>query len=218
MIMSYKCLNTYQLTLFVLQLDHRQVICLCIKKLLHDVEPNPGPNKIKVITLNCRGLGDINKFHLLLNRCYDVMSKMTAVIMLQETMIPNDNYLKLAWRGKYIFTPGTNNSKGCITLLNNEIKVEHIHHLGNRGHYFTVSGLNGDYPTIIMNLYAPNAFGADKFDFFIEAFEIIATYDCDIIIAGDLNVTLRPTDRFNRGVTQGEERLATMILDYVCCY
>jgi len=198
-----------------LSLDQRHVGCLLKNKLRNDIEPNPGPNRLNVITLNCRGLGNIDKFRLILNRCYDITSKTTAIIMLQETMITDDNYLKLAWRGKYVFTSGTKNSKGCITLMNNEMKIEHIHHLGNRGHYFTATGLDGDRPTIIMNLYAPNGFGIDKFDFFVEAFDIIAAYDCDVLIAGDLNVTLRPSDRFNRGVTQAEERLAAVLLDYL---
>ncbi len=209
------CFLTICLSSISLHCDWRHVSWFCMKKLSNNIEPNPGPNKLKVITLNCRGLGNIDKFRLILNRCYDIMNRMSVVVMLQETMILDDNYLKMAWRGKYVLTPGTKNSKGCITLTNNDIKIEHIHHLGNRGHYFTATGLNGDHSTIIMNLYAPNGFGVDKFDFFIEAFDIIAAYDCDILIAGDLNVTLKPCDRFNRGVTQSEERLAAMILDYL---
>jgi len=84
-------------------------------KLQNDVETNPGPeNKIKlnVITQNCNGLGNIDKMRLLLNKIKALSVAGDQIVMLQETMIATDNYIKLAWRGKYILTPGTGNSKG----------------------------------------------------------------------------------------------------------
>ena len=42
--------------------------------LMHDIETNPGPGeKLKIITIHCRGLGEIEKFRLLLNKAYDMM-------------------------------------------------------------------------------------------------------------------------------------------------
>jgi len=33
-------------------------------KLMNDIETNPGPGeKLRVVTINCRGLGEINKAH-----------------------------------------------------------------------------------------------------------------------------------------------------------
>jgi len=41
---------------------------------MHDIETNPGPGeKLKIITIHCRGLGEIEKFRLLLNKSYDMM-------------------------------------------------------------------------------------------------------------------------------------------------
>ena len=48
--------------------------------------------------------------------------------MIQETMITNSRYLDLAWRGKYVFTPGTGNSQGCITLTHNDVTITDIEH------------------------------------------------------------------------------------------
>jgi hypothetical protein len=44
--------------------------CSNIKSnLMHDIETNPGPGKkLKIITINCRGLGKIKKFRLSLNK------------------------------------------------------------------------------------------------------------------------------------------------------
>jgi hypothetical protein len=41
---------------------------------MHDIETNPGPGeKLKIITIHCRGLGEIEKLRLLLNKAYDMI-------------------------------------------------------------------------------------------------------------------------------------------------
>ena len=66
---------------------------------MNDIETNPGPGeKLRVVTINCRGLGDINKFRLLLNKAYDMMQKGSLIMMIQETMVTNSRYLDLAWK------------------------------------------------------------------------------------------------------------------------
>jgi hypothetical protein len=53
--------------------------------LMHDIESNPRPGeKLKIITINCRGLGEIEKFRLLLNKAYDVMQKGKLIMMIHE--------------------------------------------------------------------------------------------------------------------------------------
>jgi len=189
---------------------------------MHDIEPNPGPNQtlkirkstLTVITLNCRGLGVTEKFRLMLNKAYDLMSKGETIIMLQETMVTSNNYLQLAWRGKHVFTPGTGNSQGCITLVNSDANIEHIYQIGNRGHYFTYSSDNVE-TLVVMNIYAPSGFNDAKMQFFEDIFSTISTYDCDVLVAGDMNVTLRPSDRHCRGVTNAEELSAELVKDYI---
>jgi hypothetical protein len=57
---------------------------------MHDIETNPGPGEtLKIFTINCRGLGEIEKFSLLLNRAYGIMQKGKMIMMIQETMITN---------------------------------------------------------------------------------------------------------------------------------
>ncbi len=172
---------------------------------------------LTVITLNCHGLGSVDKFRLVLNKANEYVNKGNTIILLQETMITNENYLKLAWRGKSVFTPGTGNSQGCITLTNSDANIEHIYHLGNRGHYFIYSSLMTDV-TVIMNIYAPTgSTGSNdvKTEFFNDAFNTLGNYDCDIIMGGDMNVTLCHADRHRRGVMPAEEQLAEMIKEFV---
>ncbi len=149
-----------------------------------------------------------------LTMAYDLMSKGEAIIMLQETMVTSNNYLQLAWRGKHVFTPGTGNSQGCITLVNSDANIEHIYQIGNRGHYFTYSSDNVE-TLVVMNIYAPSGFNDAKMQFFEDIFSTISTYDCDILVAGDMNVTLRPSDRYCRGVTNAEELTAELVKDYI---
>jgi len=52
------------------------------------------------------------------------------IAMLQETMTIHDRYLTMAWRGKYVHTPDTGNSQGCITLLTNDAQITCIKHNG----------------------------------------------------------------------------------------
>jgi len=50
--------------------ENQHLAKIIMAKLMHDIKSNPGPIRkvsLKVITLNCRGLGDIDKFRLLLN-------------------------------------------------------------------------------------------------------------------------------------------------------
>jgi hypothetical protein len=56
--------------------SQRHLISNIINNLMYDIETNPGPGeKLKIITINCRGLGEIKKFRLLFNRAYDIMQK-----------------------------------------------------------------------------------------------------------------------------------------------
>ncbi len=98
-------------------------------------------------------------------------------------------------------------------MLNSEATADHIHQLGNRGHYFTYLHNNED-PIIVMNIYAPNGFNDNKINYFCNVFETIGQYDCDIIVGGDFNATLNDSDRHNRGVTVRETEVATLIKEF----
>ncbi len=188
---------------------------------MHDIELNPGPIRaarsdmnLTIISLNCRGLGKVDKFRLLLNKAYELVKKGNFILMLQETMVVDETYLSMAWRGQYAFTPGTGKSQGCITLTNASNKIEHVNHYGNRGHDFILS-IPNENPILVVNLYAPNRFDDQKVNFFCNLFDNIGNYDCELIVGGDFNVTLSEQERHCRGVTDGEINVATVIKDYI---
>jgi hypothetical protein len=181
-------------------------------KLMNDIESNPGPGeKLKIVTLNCRGLGEIDKFRLLLNKAYDIIQKDNLIMMIQETMITNSRYLDLAWRGKYVFTPGTGNSQGCITLTNNDVTITDIEHIQNRGHYFKLIDMN-NMQTLIVNIYAPLGYNNAKKEFFDDIMEVIASHDGEnVILGGDFNITLTDMDSLRRRRTEAEKQIADNI-------
>jgi hypothetical protein len=97
-------------SIYAITLRHTCSIIMLLT--IHDIELNPGPQPevtidinhepakskvgLTIITLNCRGLGNIDKFRLLLNKAYDHIHKNNCIIMLQETMVVDDTYINLA--------------------------------------------------------------------------------------------------------------------------
>jgi hypothetical protein len=131
--------------------------------------------------------------------------------MIQETMRTNSRYLDLAWRGKYVFTPGTGNSQGCIPLTNNDVTITYIEHIQNRGHYFKFTDTN-NMQTLIVNIYAPLGYNNAKQEFFNNTMEVISNYDGEnVIFGGDFNITLTDMDSLRRQRSDAEKRIADNI-------
>jgi hypothetical protein len=96
-------------------------------------------------------------------------------------MITNSRYLDLAWRGKYLFTPGTGNSQGCITLTNNDVTITDVEHIQNRGHYFKLTHTDNKQ-ALIVNIYALLGYNNEKNEFFNNILDVIANYDSESVI------------------------------------
>jgi hypothetical protein len=56
------------------------------------------------------------------HKAAEIAQKNDIIMLLQETMVIDETYSKMVWRG---------NSKGCITLTNNDAIIEHIYQLDN---------------------------------------------------------------------------------------
>jgi len=132
-------------------------------------------------------------------------------MMIQETMVTNSRYLDLAWRGKYVFTPGTGNSQGCITLTNNDVTISDVEHLQNRGHHFKLTDTD-NVQTLIVNIYAPLGYNNDKNQFSNNTKDVIANYDVkNVNFGGDFNITLTKRDSHRRQRTEAEKGIADNI-------
>ncbi len=202
-------------------LNNRHIYRWVCYRLCNDIEANPGPRiledvnkQINIITLNCRGLGKIEKFRLTLKKAAEILKKQPcSIILLQETMIKVDSYLKIAWKGTYAITYGNGNSQGCITLADSNITFSNQVNFENRGHYVEVEGLKAK-KVAVLNIYAPTGYANNKRDFFNEVIDMIENTRCeDIVMAGDFNITFGQQDRLGRNTCAGETTLAKYVSD-----
>jgi len=137
--------------------DNQDLLLIC-----GDVESNPGPNElqdrkviVKLMTQNCRGLVDRDKLRQLLKNKNSEFKVGKTVLALQETHLMND--LNISWSGNYVISASTSpHSAGCITYLNDEVRVVEVKQLDDEGHghVIAVEGLMNQL-TIIANIYAP---------------------------------------------------------------
>ena len=153
-----------------------------------DVEQNPGPgpglqsredgkhvepsgrNKLtsdlQVISLNVRGLNDKKKVRHLVNYCHKKSNdSCDSIFMFQESYVERLDVLNYIWRGDYNVTAGTGSSKGCITLLSQQLKNLRLIQYDQRAH-LVVIGKNDDRKAeyIAVNMYAPNVNNTDKLE------------------------------------------------------
>jgi hypothetical protein len=213
-IKAYLFWNCYKYEIFKINIRHARSVFK--SRLYNDIESNPGPTdndtKLIILTLNCRGLGNVNKFRLILKKAtLAINENQKTVIMLQETMIKNDSYLKLTWKGAYAITYGNGNSQGCITLARQGVEFINQKNLGSRGHCIEVKGLTAQSETITMiNIYAPNGYSNEKRLFFEEVCNFIENSpNWSVILAGDFNLTFSEVDRHNRNACAEERNIAT---------
>jgi len=132
-----------------------------------DIESNSGPNQtFKLISLNCRGLSNRDKARSLISALNKLDDKDITIIMLQETMLEKDDYIKLIYKNHVICTPGTGSGRGCITLIRGTDITDIEHFAEQRGHLFKII-LNEEEITLV-NAYTPNTYNDKKIKFFEE--------------------------------------------------
>ena len=110
------------------------------------------------LSLNVRGLRDKFKRKKLFNWFKDIR---TDIILLQETYssIEIEEQWKLDWGGEnVIFSHGSNHSKGCLILVNNNVDFKLIkEETGNDGRLIISQvEINGEGYCLV-NIYAPNS-------------------------------------------------------------
>jgi len=174
-----------------------------------DIELNPGPTQsFKLISLNCRGLSNRDKVRSLISALNKLDNKDVTVIMLQETMIEKDDYVRLIYKHNLICTPGTGAGRGCITLIRGVDATDIEHFSEQRGHRFKIT--IEDEELTLINAYAPNTYNERKIRFFEE---IIAQTQNDdkVIIAGDLNITFNDKERIGMCRSSSEKNTALRI-------
>ncbi len=84
-----------------------------------------------------------------------MFNKGKAVLALQETHLMNDDTIK--WSGNFVISASPSlHSAGCLTYLNDYVKVVEVRQIDNQGHGHVIvaEGLL-THPTILVNVYSP---------------------------------------------------------------
>ena len=182
-----------------------------------DVEMNPGPETITLVTLNCRGLKKDIKIRQLINRIYKSHGANNIIVALQETHLETTS-LQYQWNGPHIFTPGTSNQGGCITLLGSNMSFSRQVNIGNEAHIAIVDVIHSNETKqyIITNIHAPCAHNRKKLDFFKtirdEINNIVNGDDIEIILMGDFNTVMAKEERINTKFTRTERNILCDII------
>ena len=142
-------------------------------------------DKLKIVTMNVRGLADYSKrrnlFHYLRIKKYDI-------IMLQETHLSKklENVINTQWGAKCWYSHGTSASRGVAIFFRKTLACQ-VHNVinSNEGRYLILYVSYKDKKLLFVNIYAPNV---DNPIFFQELFHNVKRFTPHYtIIGGDFN-------------------------------
>ena len=144
-----------------------------------------------VISLNVRGLRSLNKRRGI----FLWLTKQKAdIVFLQETYstFQDENFWKTQWKGRMLFSHGSNHSKGALILVRQGLDFEQkTIECDPNGRFIFLEALVQGSLFLFVNLYAPNKVHEQE-TFFkrietkLESFDFVSNRK--IIIGGDLNV------------------------------
>ena len=181
-----------------------------------DVEMNPGPLDLTLISLNCRGLKKEQKFKQLLTRIH-MTHHSNVIAALQETHLEINN-LNYTWKGKHIFTEGSGSKGGIITLLSDNMLVKEQSNLGQEAQISLIEVLDqrDKHEIILVNLHSPCPHNQDKIIFYSEikseVDKLLAKYDdAKVIMMGDYNTTFNDSERLGTNRSRSEKIIASKI-------
>ena len=145
---------------------------------------------IKIVTVNCRGLGDGRKRKDVLNF---YKSKNYNIVCLQDTHFTPElePYIETQWGYKCIFNSFSSNSRGVAVLFNNNFElVLHKEKKDSEGNLLILDlSINGKRFTLI-NLYGPNS---DSPLFFENLGDLLEEFDNDYFILWvNFNIAFNP--------------------------
>ena len=147
-------------------------------------------DKIKLLSMNCRGLGDIRKrrdvMHYVRNLKYDV-------VFLQDTHLTPKAipFFDTLWKGTCFHSCFSSRSRGTSILFNRSLQYTLITDKSSEcGNFHMVSCQINNETYLFVNVYGPNE---DKPAFYEELNGHIGQFNVDfIILAGDLNFVMNP--------------------------
>jgi len=181
------------------------------------VHPNPGPESSKVnlslLTYNCRGLKDLNKFKRLMCKINKLVDR-NHIVALQETHKVEDRQVSLYCQHNYIRNCEQEISGGVMLFFGNHFKIQD-RRLDDNSRYIVTALESDSLKIIIGNAYFPNDNkGAGRFgeEFYSNILEVQTKFpDFYTALMGDFNTCFSKYDSLNRGSTKAEVDLVNLL-------
>ena len=112
--------------------------------------------EIKILSVNCQGLGDITKrkdvFSYLKNLNYNIYC-------IQDTHFTEniENIVRNMWGFECYFSSFKSNSRGVAILINNNFEFEFLQQKKDtNGNYLLLKAMINNFQVLLCNVYAPN--------------------------------------------------------------
>ena len=152
---------------------------------------NDNDNLLQIMTVNCQGLGDLNKR----GDVFSVFKKKNyQVYFLQDTHFikSDENLIQTQWGQQIYFSSFRPNSRGVAILFNNKCEFSVNNHISDiNGNYLILDCTIEGMKYVLVNLYGPNTDSPSFYTQLLSTIDNIHT-DQHVIIAGDFNLVMDP--------------------------
>ena len=189
-----------------------------------DVEKNPGPDNMTLVSQNCRGLKNTEKLKQIMCRLNKSYRDGTNIIALQETHL-DTSYIKYSWSGNIAVTSSLGAKGGVIMLLSNNVNIIEQIDIDCDSHILLTEIIsnNSSLTLIIVNLHSPCAHDQSKVEFFDKirghiSRLVLNNDNSHIVILGDFNTTFWPKERINTRRSKQETKVAKEITEMLSEY
>ena len=112
--------------------------------------------KVKCLTWNCRGMGNLKKIRQVMDRIKQSQAK---VVFLQETHMMTENTVKIKrrWQGQVFSGCYASNARGVIILIHKSIPIQ-VEKITKdpAGRFVIVQGVLFSEKINLINVYGPN--------------------------------------------------------------
>lgn len=170
-------------------------------------------SEIKIMSLNCRGLGNLQKRKDVFNYLH---SKQYSIYCLQDTHFTgaDRNTIRSSWGYEAFFSPGRSDARGVAILFKNNFDFEVLESrcddIGNLMSLKII--INKNHSLLLINIYGPNR---DNPEFYKHIESIVDQNDSDfVVIVGDYNLVLNPEVDYRNYRAVNNPRARQAVLEF----
>ena len=140
---------------------------------------------LKILSVNCQGLGSMEKRLDVLNY---LKKKQCQIYCLQDTHTTkmSENFFRSQWNSECLFSSGTSNARGVAILFDKNLDYEIHNHISDPDGNYIIADISVEQNRLtLVNLYGPNQDTPSFFDNIISTANTIG--NTSLIICGDFN-------------------------------